>query len=52
MVSPVGDDYFSSGKFAMPQNRYALCGFYVVLWDEKNGAEFCAPTPLYLLFFI
>lgn len=27
MVSPCGDDYFSSGKFAMPQNRYALCGF-------------------------
>ena len=26
-ISPVGDDYFSSGKFAMPQNRYALCEF-------------------------
>ena len=40
MVSPVGDDYFSSGKFVVPQNRYALCGFYVVLWDGKSGAEF------------
>ena len=35
-----------SDKFAVPQNRYALCGFYVVLWDGKSGAEFCAPTPL------
>jgi len=24
----------------VPQNRYALCGFYVVLWDRKSGAEF------------
>lgn len=30
----------------LPQNRSALCGFYVVLWDGKSGAEFCAPTPL------
>ena len=35
-----------SDKFAVPQNRSALCGFYVVLWDGKSGAEFCAPTPL------
>ena len=38
--------YRVSGKFAVPQNRSALCGFYVVLWDGKSGAEFCAPTPL------
>ncbi len=24
----------------------ALCGFYVVLWDRKSGAEFFTPTPL------
>ena len=39
--------YKYSGKFVVPQNRYALCGFYVVLWDGKSGAEFFfTPTPL------
>ena len=39
-----------SGEFAMPQNRYALCGFYVVLWDRKSGAEFFySDTALILL---
>ncbi len=39
-----------SDKFAVPQNRYALCGFYVVLWDGKSGAEFFySDTALILL---
>ena len=39
-----------SDKFAVPQNRYALCGFYVVLWDRKSGAEFFySDTALILL---
>jgi hypothetical protein len=34
----------------VPQNRYALCGFYVVLWDRKSGAEFFySDTALILL---
>ena len=41
---------FCSDKFAVPQNRYALCGFYVVLWDGKSGAEFFySDTALILL---
>ena len=36
--------------FAVPQNRFALCGFYVVLWDRKSGAEFFySDTALILL---
>ena len=39
-----------SGKFLPPQNRSALCGFYVVLWDRKSGAEFFySDTALILL---
>ena len=39
-----------SGNFIPPQNRYALCGFYVVLWDRKSGAEFFySDTALILL---
>ena len=39
-----------SGEFAVPQNRFALCGFYVVLWDGKSGAEFFySDTALILL---
>ena len=42
--------YKYSGKFVVPQNRYALCGFYVVLWDGKSGAEFFySDTALILL---
>ena len=42
--------YSVSGKFAVPQNRSALCGFYVVLWDRKSGAEFFySDTALILL---
>ena len=42
--------YRVSDKFAVPQNRYALCGFYVVLWDRKSGAEFFySDTALILL---
>ena len=41
---------FCSDKFAVPQNRYALCGFYVVLWDGKSNAEFFySDTALILL---
>ena len=35
----------------MPQNRYALCGFYFVYLDRKSGAEICSPTPLYCFFY-
>ena len=34
----------------LPQNRFALCGFYFVQRYSKSGAEFYSPTPLcYLL---
>ena len=35
----------------MPQNRYALCGFYFVYLDRKSGAEIFSPTPLYCFFY-
>ena len=47
-----GRPYNVSGKFVVPQNRCALCGFYVVLWDRKSGAEGCALTPLCWLFLL
>ena len=45
MVSPCGDDYFSSGKFAMPQNRYALCG---VTFAKGEGRRCRFFTPILL----
>ena len=33
-------------QFVMPQNRFALCGFYFVQRYSKSGAEICSPTPL------
>ena len=41
----------NSGRFVVPQNRYALCGFYFVYLDRKSGAEIFSPTPLYCFFY-
>ena len=38
--------YGGSGKFVVPQNRYALCGF-AFDWGESGGADFVTPIVLY-----
>ena len=39
-----------SGEFAVPQNRFALCGFYIVLWDEGRRCRFMLRCWFYLMF--